>query len=319
MASFFSGVGIAFYAGADYAAICFAFFPAIVVLVGLFGAVVKKATVEKIEATKVLGGVTEEILSAVKLITSFAKEDTEFAKYEKLANNVKNVAHKQEVLMSAILGFFKMFIFLFYVYSLYIASIYLEKHKENPSNHYKPYDVGALLTSLISMMAGMLVIFGLTPNIQALVRAKVVGAMLFDVIDRVPEIRDHENCVDQFKVTKGIRFDDISFRYPTAPPNVKNVLEGVNFEIKAGTSTAIVGPSGSGKSTLVQMIERFYTPLKGEIFFDDLNIKDIKLKALRETIGYVSQEPVLIIGTIRDNLLFGDKDATDVDIDYALK
>ena len=67
------------------------------------------------------------------------------------------------------------------------------------------------------------------------------------------------------------------------------------------------------------MIERFYNPLNGDIYFDDLDIKDIKLKTLRETIGYVSQEPVLILGTIRDNLLFGDKDATEVDIDYALK
>lgn len=62
----------------------------------------------------------------------------------------------------------------------------------------------------------------------------------------------------------------------------------MNFKIRAGETTAIVGPSGSGKSTIVQMIERFYAPLAGEIFFDDVNIKDITLKALRENIGYVS-------------------------------
>ena len=59
------------------------------------------------------------------------------------------------------------------------------------------------------------------------------------------------------------------------------------------------------------MIERFYEPLEGDIHFDSTSIKDIKLKTLRESIGYVSQEPVLILGTIRDNLLFGDKDATE--------
>ena len=72
-----------------------------------------------------------------------------------------------------------------------------------------------------------------------------------------------------------------------------------------------MGPSGSGKSTIVQMIERFYDPLEGNIYIDETEIKDIKLKTLRESIGYVSQEPVLILGTIRDNLLFGDKDATE--------
>jgi len=72
----------------------------------------------------------------------------------------------------------------------------------------------------------------------------------------------------------------------------------MSFSIKSEETTAIVGPSGSGKSTIVQMIERFYTPREGEIFFDSLNINDIQLKTLRESIGYVSQEPVLILGTI---------------------
>ena len=69
---------------------------------------------------------------------------------------------------------------------------------------------------------------------------------------------------------------------------MRDVLQGVSFSIKAGESTAIVGPSGTGKSTIVQMIERFYAPKAGEIYFDTTNLKDIKLKALRESIGYVS-------------------------------
>jgi ABC-type multidrug transport system fused ATPase/permease subunit len=78
-----------------------------------------------------------------------------------------------------------------------------------------------------------------------------------------------------------------------------------------------VGPSGYGKSTIVQMIERFYDPVLnpdlslGTICFDGQDIKSISLKLLRESIGYVPQEPTLIIGTIRENMLFGNKDATD--------
>ena len=67
------------------------------------------------------------------------------------------------------------------------------------------------------------------------------------------------------------------------------------------------------------MIERFYEPLSGDVYLDYVNVKDITLKSLRESIGYVSQEPVLILGTIRDNLLFGNKDATDEEVKYALK
>ena len=88
--------------------------------------------------------------------------------------------------------------------------------------------------------------------------------------------------------------------------------------VKAGTSTAIVGPSGSGKSTIVQMINRFYDPAEGSINFDKTDLRDMNLKSLREQIGCVSQEPVLILGTIRENMLYGNRDASVKDIEEAL-
>ena len=117
----------------------------------------------------------------------------------------------------------------------------------------------------------------------------------------------------------GIHFKDVVFKYPTAKETIRRTFDKVNFTIKAGETTAIVGPSGSGKSTIVQLIERFYDPLEGQIMFENTNLMDISLKTLRESIGYVSQEPVLVLGTIKDNLLFGNKDATDDDIRYALE
>jgi len=79
----------------------------------------------------------------------------------------------------------------------------------------------------------------------------VVGKTIFDVIDRVPEIIDHDHCISQFEVQDTIKFENVTFKYPTAPENAKNVLENINFEIRAGETTAIVGPSGMGKSTIV--------------------------------------------------------------------
>ncbi|CDW87364.1 abc transporter [Stylonychia lemnae] len=96
-------------------------------------------------------------------------------------------------------------------------------------------------------------------------------------------------------------------------------LENTNFEIKTNTTTAIVGASGSGKSTIIQLIERFYDPQQGFIKFGDVKLQDISLETLRESIGYVQQEPVLILGTIRDNILLGNKDANEEDIKKSLE
>ena len=122
------------------------------------------------------------------------------------------------------IGAFKMFIFGYFCYSFYVATYFIQNKVGNPCNGYKPYNTGELLSVLISFNMGMMMLFGLTPNMQAMIKAKVVGYAIFDVIDRVPEIRDHENCTEKFEVKRSISFRDISFRYPTAPPNVKNVL-----------------------------------------------------------------------------------------------
>jgi ATP-binding cassette, subfamily B (MDR/TAP), member 1 len=119
------------------------------------------------------------------------------------------------------------------------------------------------------------------PNITNLSKALVVGKKIFDVVERVSEIGENsdedktENKMISLK--QGIEFKGVHFRYPTAPEGLQDTLQGVSFEIKAGTSTAIVGASGSGKSTIVQMIERFYDPRKGEIFLDGKNIKECSL------------------------------------------
>lgn len=143
------------------------------------------------------------------------------------------------------------------------------------------------------------------------------------MIERVPLIKDTEAVAKEGKhdisLKNQIRFKSVEFRYPTTPSVMPDQLQGVSFSIKAGTSTAIVGPSGSGKSTIVQMIERFYDPKAGQIYFDDVDLKSVSLTNLRNTIGYVSQEPVLILGSIRENLMNAKHDATEDEMKEALR
>lgn len=121
-------------------------------------------------------------------------------------------------------GVFKMFIFGYFCYAFFIATYFIQNKVGNPCKGYKPYNTGDLLSVLISFNMGMMMLFGLTPNMQAMIKAKVIGHTVFDVIDRVPEIRDHDKCTEKFEVKRSISFKDITFRYPTAPEHVKNVL-----------------------------------------------------------------------------------------------
>jgi ABC-type multidrug transport system fused ATPase/permease subunit len=157
------------------------------------------------------------------------------------------------------------------MYSCWIGSTFLKNHRVNERTHLL-YDTGSILAIVFAFKMGLLLLMTLSPNVQAVVKARIVGRMVFDVLDRVPEIRDKEGAIvindGTLSLDSGIHFKNVAFKYPTALPQLPNVLNGVDFTIKAGSTTAIVGPSGSGKSTIIQMVERFYDPLSGDIFFD---------------------------------------------------
>ena len=165
----------------------------------------------------------------------------------------------------------------------------------------------------------MMTMAGLLPIIPGIMKSFMCAQKVFDLIERVPLIKNNENPIKSVTLKSGIQFNNMRFRYPTQPEKSRDIFEKMNFTIKAGTSTAIVGPSGSGKSTIVQMANRLYDPLEGEILYDGVNLKNFCLKSLRESIGYVSQEPVLIYGNIKENLLYGNCSATDEDIKEALE
>ena len=171
-------------------------------------------------------------------------------------------------------------IFGYFVFSYYLATVFVEKGVINPTTK-KPYQIEEIVSITQAILMGMGQLTAILPNITNLSKALVVGKKIFDVIERVPEIGENQDVKvdneERIALKEGIEFKGVHFRYPTAPESIPNTLQGVSFQIKAGTSTAIVGPSGSGKSTIVQMIERFYDPKKGEILMDGKNIKECSL------------------------------------------
>jgi ATP-binding cassette subfamily B protein len=115
---------------------------------------------------------------------------------------------------------------------------------------------------------------------------------------------------------ESLRFDDVVFRYRTA---TENAIDHISFRARLGDTIAFVGPSGSGKSTLVKLLVGLYRPVSGTIFIDDVPVSDLSYNRVRRQIGFVTQDPQLFSGTIRDNLRFVKPEATDEEMHLALE
>jgi subfamily B ATP-binding cassette protein MsbA len=148
----------------------------------------------------------------------------------------------------------------------------------------------------------------MTLRAQALAAAK----RIFDeVLDVEPEVREKPDPILLPEMQGHVRFENVSFRYS---PDSPDVLKGVSFEVRPGEVVALVGKSGSGKSTLVDLIPRFYDPTGGRITIDGVDLRDIKLDSLRRQIGIVPQETWLFAGTLRDNIAYGNREATEEEV-----
>ena len=152
-----------------------------------------------------------------------------------------------------------------------------------------------------------------SPSLNAFAAGQAAAFKMFETINRKPQIDAYDtNGIVQEDIKGDIELKDVHFRYP-ARPDIQ-VFAGFSLYIPTGTTTALVGQSGSGKSTVISLIERFYDPDAGAVLIDGINLKDFKLRWIREQIGLVSQEPILFTGTIKDNIAYGKDNATDEEI-----
>ena len=137
-----------------------------------------------------------------------------------------------------------------------------------------------------------------------------------DIMSIQPDIQDREGSVELSQVEGRVTFKDVSFKYEE---DMDNVLSNVTLNVEKGEYIALVGSSGAGKTTLCSLIPRFYEVSSGEIKIDGVDIRDIKLKSLRQNIGVVQQDVYLFVGTVKDNIRYGKPDATDEEIIEAAK
>ncbi len=170
----------------------------------------------------------------------------------------------------------------------------------------------SFITALVMLYAPIKSIGKNFNNVQV---AFLAIERVFDILDIIPEIKNKKNAKELKNINKDICFENVSFEYiPNTP-----VLKNIDLKIKAGTTTAIVGNSGGGKTTLVNLLPRFYDVKNGAVKIDGEDIRNLTLESLRDNIAVVFQDNFLFEGTIRDNIIIGKADATDEDIEKALK
>ncbi|GCE09602.1 ABC transporter ATP-binding protein [Dictyobacter aurantiacus] len=186
---------------------------------------------------------------------------------------------------------------------------------------------GGYLVSKGQLLIGTLVAFvlyinrffdpirDLSQQYTQLQRAGVAAERIFQILNMKVEIKDKPDAQDLPEIKGDVRFKDVVFGYNPAHP----VLRGLNWDIKAGQTVAIVGPTGAGKSTIISLLTRFYDIQSGSITIDGYDLRDVTQKSLRRQVGVVPQEPFLFTGSIADNIRYGRLEATDEEVMEAAK
>ena len=178
-------------------------------------------------------------------------------------------------------------------------------------------DLQAILTYVSQILMSVMMV---AMTLLQLSRAQACARRISEVLDTQPSVEDNEQAAGRaLPAPRGeVEFRDVSFKY-VASGTGDDVLEHISFTVKPGQFVAIVGGTGTGKSSLVNLIPRFYDVTGGAVLVDGMDVRDYPLEQLRGRIGMVLQSNVLFSGTIRENLLWGDPDATEEQMIQAAK
>jgi ATP-binding cassette subfamily B protein len=180
------------------------------------------------------------------------------------------------------------------------------------ADNHPPGDIMAFITALLLAYDPARRLARTQVSIE---RSLVNARMIYELLDIEPQQQDAPNAADTDISLGAVRFDKVSFAYVRDVP----VLQNLSFTAAAGKTTAIVGASGAGKSTLVALLQRFYDVDSGSITIDGQDISKVTKRSLRQSIAYVSQQPYLFEGTIRDNIRYGRPSASDGEIELAAR
>lgn len=253
--------------------------------------------------------VADEAIANIRTVRAFAMEEQE----RELFNGEAELAMKLNQELGFGIGWFQAGANMF-LNSMVLATIYMGGYLLS-TEQLSPGDLMAYLMATQTIqrsLAQISLLFG------SVVRGMAAGTRVFEYIKMEPSVKLRGGKMIPEHLLKGsIEFKNVSFAYPTRPEQV--VLKNFNLKVPSGKIVAIVGASGSGKSTSVALLERFYNVIEGSITLDDHDIRDLDPSWLRQSMGLISQEPVLFGTTILENIRYGKPDASDQEVKEAAR
>jgi len=211
-------------------------------------------------------------------------------------------------------GFFLFCTLSVFALTFYIGILFVSNQYFN-DNTQKPYSVADIISVIFCIIPGLLSLANIGPLEWALESGKTTISKIVEISESTQKEKSGSY---QPSLIKGkIEFKNVSFSYPSNPDY--QVISNLSFVIKPGQKIGIVGSSGCGKTTIIQLLERFYDVNEGEILIDGVNIKDFGINSLRQFIGVVSQQPVLITDTIYENIILGCPISANISQEDVLK
>ncbi|MEA3414732.1 MAG: ABC transporter ATP-binding protein [Thermodesulfobacteriota bacterium] len=270
-----------------------------------FGRRVRKISTGCQEAIADLNSFLHETFAGNKIVKAFGMEQYEKKRFHEKALNLFKLEMKSVVassLSSPIMEFLG---------GLGIAFIIWYGGSKVISGISTPGTFFSFMAAVIMLYEPVKKLSGLNNAIQ---QGLAASDRVFDIIDRKSEIAEHDNPVEiQFK-PHSVTFDNVFFKY-----DEEMVLKNISLDVKAGEILALVGMSGGGKTSLVNLIPRFYDVSKGAILVDGIDIRKASISSLRRQIAIVTQEPILFNDTVRNNIAYGNQNASQEEIDRVAK
>ena len=253
--------------------------------------------------------VARENLTGLRVVRAYNAEDYQEAKFTKANKDLTDtqlftnrVMAFMMPLMNTVLNGLMLAVYWIGAYLIDAAGLTDKLNVFSNMVVFSNYSVQVIMSFLLMSM-----VFVLWP------RADVSAQRVLEVFDTDPIVKTGtKTAADVARLGGGktgtVEFRNVSFAYPDSR---QAMLEGVNFKAKKGQTVAFIGSTGSGKSSLINLVPRFYDATQGEVLVDGVNVRDYKLKALRDKIGYVPQQSFLFKGTIASNVAYGDTDRDD--------